>query len=125
MKFVCEHCNSKYNIADSKVRNKVLKIRCKKCNEIIIIRGPSVQKKPPPDAAPKKKKAGSPLEDRFAASFKADDGQKAGGTPGLLSAVKKSAKRIEQGEADAPVWFIAIDNSPPAVKIRRALGSDD
>ncbi len=112
MKFVCEHCNSKYNIADSKVRNKVLKIRCKKCNEIIVIRGPSVQKKKPPDSSPQKKKAGSPLEDRFAASFKSDSGQKAGGTPGLLSAVKKSAQRIEQGEADVPVWFIAIDNSP-------------
>ncbi len=112
MKFVCEHCNSKYNIADSKVRNKVLKIRCKKCNEIIIIRGPTPKKKAAPDSAPKKKDAGSPLEDRFAASFKADDGQKASGTPGLLSAVKKSAQRIEQGDVDIPVWFIAIDNNP-------------
>ncbi len=112
MKFVCEHCNSKYNIADSKVRNKVLKIRCKKCNEIILIRGPSTQKKTLPDSSPKKEKAGSPLEDRFAASFRSDSDQKAGGTPGLLSAVKKSAQRIEQGEADISVWFVAIDNSP-------------
>ena len=112
MKFVCEHCNSKYNIADSKVRNKVLKIRCKKCNEIIVIRGSSTQKKIPPEGTPKKEKTGSPLEDKFAASFKADDGQQIAGTPGLLSAVKKSAQRIEQGEADLSVWFVAIDGSP-------------
>ncbi len=38
MKFVCEKCNTKYSIADAKVRRKVLKIRCKNCSSIIVVR---------------------------------------------------------------------------------------
>ena len=40
MKFVCDHCNTKYSIADEKVRRKVLKIRCKNCSQIIVVREP-------------------------------------------------------------------------------------
>lgn len=131
MKFVCEHCNSKYNIADEKVRNKILKIRCKKCSKIIEVRDPVLKsapqkKKEPAGAAgkpaPKKgasargKPVGSALEDRFKASFKggkleAPDG-KGPGTPGLFKAVKRSAQRMEKDEADLVVWFVAIDDKP-------------
>lgn len=38
MKFYCDSCNTKYSIADEKVRGKVLKVRCKKCEEIITVR---------------------------------------------------------------------------------------
>lgn len=38
MKFLCEQCRTKYSIADEKVRHKVLKIRCKNCGNIIVIR---------------------------------------------------------------------------------------
>jgi predicted Zn finger-like uncharacterized protein len=38
MKFVCESCGTKYSIADEKVRRKVLKIRCKNCSNIIVVR---------------------------------------------------------------------------------------
>ncbi|MBI5494808.1 MAG: zinc-ribbon domain-containing protein [Deltaproteobacteria bacterium] len=40
MKFSCNKCETKYSIADEKVRGKVLKIRCKKCENIIILREP-------------------------------------------------------------------------------------
>lgn len=40
MKFYCDNCQTKYSIADEKVRGKVLKIRCKKCSEIITVREP-------------------------------------------------------------------------------------
>ncbi len=39
MKIVCDNCATKYSIADEKVRGKVLKIRCKKCSHIIVVRG--------------------------------------------------------------------------------------
>ncbi len=39
MKIVCENCGAKYSIADEKVKGKVFKIRCKKCNESILVRG--------------------------------------------------------------------------------------
>ena len=39
MKIVCESCNTKYTIADDKVRGKVFKIRCKKCQNVIVVKG--------------------------------------------------------------------------------------
>src|SRR5690606_16554002 len=41
MKIVCAACSAKYSIADEKVRGKVFKIRCKKCSNIIVVRGQS------------------------------------------------------------------------------------
>ena len=39
MKIICDSCNAKYSIADEKVKGKVFKIRCKKCSNIIVVRG--------------------------------------------------------------------------------------
>ena len=39
MKIVCDACSAKYSIADEKVRGKVFKISCKKCSNIIVVRG--------------------------------------------------------------------------------------
>ncbi len=39
MKIVCDACTAKYSIADEKVAGKVFKIRCKKCENIIVVRG--------------------------------------------------------------------------------------
>ena len=38
MKFICDKCKTKYSIADTKVKGKVLKIRCKNCSNIITVR---------------------------------------------------------------------------------------
>jgi len=35
MKFFCDRCNAKYSISDEKVRGKVVKIRCKRCGDVI------------------------------------------------------------------------------------------
>jgi predicted Zn finger-like uncharacterized protein len=56
MKFVCERCHTKYSIADDKVRQKILKIRCKTCENVITIRDavvvnePALQRAAPPPA---------------------------------------------------------------------------
>ncbi len=39
MKIVCDACPAKYSISDDKVQGKVFKIRCKKCSNIIVVRG--------------------------------------------------------------------------------------
>src|SRR6185369_540675 len=36
---VCDACQAKYSISDDKVQGKVFKIRCKKCSNIIVVRG--------------------------------------------------------------------------------------
>jgi predicted Zn finger-like uncharacterized protein len=38
MKFACERCRTRYSISDEKVRRKVLKIRCKTCGNIMVVR---------------------------------------------------------------------------------------
>jgi len=38
MKFVCEQCSTHYSIADEKVRQKILRIRCKNCGNVITVR---------------------------------------------------------------------------------------
>ncbi len=115
MKFVCKHCGSKYTIADDKVRNKVLKIRCKKCGNIIKIRDPKMPSTTPSSAPRKKdtpKATQSALEDKFAASFRSEKKQKSKGTPGLYAAVKRSAEVLEQQDTDRVQWFVAINSSP-------------
>ncbi len=42
MKIVCDNCSAKYSIADEKVAGKVFKIRCKKCTNVIVVRGDQV-----------------------------------------------------------------------------------
>jgi predicted Zn finger-like uncharacterized protein len=38
MKIVCDVCQAKYSIADEKIQGKAFKIRCKKCNHVIVVR---------------------------------------------------------------------------------------
>ncbi len=54
MRFICDNCHAKYSIAEQKVRNKVLKIRCKRCSHVIVVRDPEAQKEVdiPASAAP-------------------------------------------------------------------------
>lgn len=37
MRFNCSHCNTKYQIDDSKIAGRALKMSCRKCNHVIII----------------------------------------------------------------------------------------
>lgn len=39
MKIICGNCGAKYSIADEKVQGKVFKIRCRKCENIIVVKG--------------------------------------------------------------------------------------
>jgi predicted Zn finger-like uncharacterized protein len=39
MKITCQSCQAKYTIADDKVLGKIVKIRCKKCSETIVVNG--------------------------------------------------------------------------------------
>src|SRR5690242_7377523 len=53
MKIVCDACQAKYSISDDKVQGKVFKIRCKKCSNIIVVRG-GAQAAEAPAPAPEK-----------------------------------------------------------------------
>lgn len=51
MKFYCDQCNAQYFIADAKIGAKGVKVRCKRCDNVIIIRPPAADESPA-DAAP-------------------------------------------------------------------------
>ncbi len=61
MKIVCESCQAKYSIADEKVAGKVFKIRCKRCGEVIIVRGD--QQPDQQEAQPEIEAGGAPAVD--------------------------------------------------------------
>ena len=35
MKFLCENCKAKYQIADDKVAGRTVRMKCRKCNHMI------------------------------------------------------------------------------------------
>jgi hypothetical protein len=38
MRFSCKKCNAKYAIADEKIRGKIVKVRCKHCGQVVVVR---------------------------------------------------------------------------------------
>ncbi|PID37892.1 MAG: hypothetical protein CSB49_08410, partial [Proteobacteria bacterium] len=68
MKFVCDKCKTKYSIADEKVRRKVLKIRCKNCASIIVVRDPFRREGGQVDL-PHQPRTSDPLEQAFDGAF--------------------------------------------------------
>ncbi len=98
MKIVCDSCGAKYSIADEKVAGKVFKIRCKKCQNIIVVRGNQ-----PEEQAPMEPAAGSDP------GYGADAGQ-------------------DDAYGDQPVWHVVIDReqvgpmTPSDVRDRYASG---
>ncbi len=40
MQFFCDQCKTKYSIADEKVAGKILKLRCKRCDNTIVLKDP-------------------------------------------------------------------------------------
>jgi predicted Zn finger-like uncharacterized protein len=48
MRFACDGCNAKYMISDDKVGPGGVKVRCKKCGHVILVRRPE----PEPESAP-------------------------------------------------------------------------
>src|SRR4051812_18196548 len=52
MRFVCESCRAQYMINDEKVGPKGVKVRCRKCGYVILVkRGAEAQPKSPPSLA--------------------------------------------------------------------------
>ena len=111
MKFVCERCQTKYSIADEKVRQKVLKIRCKTCENVITIRDAVVVTRPAASSSP----ARSVAPTRGAVDWQfASNGQQEG--PFTLEALVRRIESSSTGE-EVYVWNEHLDGwkEPPTV----------
>jgi predicted Zn finger-like uncharacterized protein len=89
MKFVCNKCKTKYSIADEKVRRKVLKIRCKNCSNIIIVREPAAR-----DATGQSRSGARPADRALEGAFR-----KRRGHSGVLAPLPASAL-VDEIQAD-------------------------
>jgi predicted Zn finger-like uncharacterized protein len=101
MKIVCDACQAKYSIADDKVQGKAFKIRCKKCNHIIVVKtGGEVSTAAPVVAEKPKAAAAAPTTDQGVWHV-VIDGEQVG--PLTESEVKD---RLRQGKIDAEtlIW---------------------
>ncbi len=112
MKFVCDRCQTRYSIADDKVRQKILKIRCKTCENVITVRDPGgavAMAAPPPPPPPRPKAApAAPAEEWFVGV----DGVQVGPL-GRSEAVKRIAGA--KAGAEIFVWRPDFDSwKPPA-----------
>lgn len=108
MKFDCDQCGTRYNIADEKVRRKVLKIRCRVCENVITVRGADLERQS--EATPPPKGPGLSPTGWFAAP--------AGEEIGPM-ALERLEALVESGEvgADALVWCDGMDDWIPVAEL--------
>jgi predicted Zn finger-like uncharacterized protein len=110
MKFVCDKCHTKYSIADDKVRRKVLKIRCKNCGFIIVVREPAGEpelgtpERPPP--------ASRPLAQAFDGAFKRPH-RPSSGSPSLRAAAAPAQVSDPELDEEIPAEATRLSSLPP------------
>jgi predicted Zn finger-like uncharacterized protein len=125
MKFSCDRCDAQYMISDEKVGPNGVKVRCKKCGNVILVRraaengatGAEAAAKPAAVAAPTAGAgAGAGLEDELGSAFDHAFGEPPAAAPkpdldatqGLDPA---DAAKIAAAAAPAPAateWYVAI-----------------
>jgi predicted Zn finger-like uncharacterized protein len=106
MKIVCDACQAKYSIADEKIQGKAFKIRCKKCNHIIVVKtggeGAAAASAAPAAApAEKSKSTGAPAPADQGAWHVVVDGEQVGP---LTDAEVKDRLRQGKINSDTLVW---------------------
>lgn len=109
MKIVCDACQAKYSISDDKVQGKVFKIRCKKCSNVIVVRG---------GAGAAESAASSPEPARDSAGDRDARLQDSGHEPGGQSSL-----------GDEAVWHLVIQQEQvgpmTAADVRHRLASGE
>jgi predicted Zn finger-like uncharacterized protein len=116
MKFYCDKCQTKYSIADEKVRGKVLKVRCKQCAHVITVREPTAPVRatepPPAPMAPAK-----PQQVQWYYSI---NGETLG--PYALRALQQMVARGEVGDA-VYIWNETFTHWKPVYEVQEFKSS--
>ncbi len=115
MKFVCDRCQTKYSIADEKVRGKILKVRCKSCTNIITVRdevaaAAAAPRRPSVPASPVGGRAPTPAVPRAPTPLAAPPVE------------RRAAPRPEPPPAeDGVAWYMALDGNRTGPFSRKQL----
>ena len=108
MRFVCDSCRAQYMISDDKIGAKGVKIRCKKCGHVIVVR-------PTGAAAPKDEgsaEASAP-ETAAAASSNGATGSAAAGIASLGNPPEGGLfTGVEEDEIGPAPAYSALDDEP-------------
>ena len=116
MKFSCSKCKTRYSIADDKVRDKIVKIRCKACRDIIVVSGarPSDRSVRPSSRAPA---LSTSLDHAFNSAFSGSastGSSRASFTGGSAPALKLVAQDANPEAGMAPAQRLPQSWSDPA-----------
>lgn len=109
MKFSCDSCQTRYSIGDDKVRGKILKIRCKTCGNIVVVREQTTNAQAATGAVASGGSASSALAGP-APSAAAPSGAARGAPP---------AAPASRGSVD---WYVAIKGKQHGPAKREELG---
>ncbi len=145
MKFTCDRCDAQYMISDEKVGPNGVKVRCKKCSHIILVRRPAENgaagaEVPVPAPAPAPGGSGEGLDAELGQAFDnafGDGPAKApapGPDPDATQAVspEEAAHVLARSAAPEPAateWYVAIGQAQvgplPLVEVRRKWEAGD
>jgi predicted Zn finger-like uncharacterized protein len=145
MKFTCDRCDAQYMISDEKVGPNGVKVRCKKCSHVILVRratenGAAAAESPIPAPAPSPGGSGEGLDAELGHAFDNAFGDvpakapSAGPDPDATQAVSPEeaagmAARSAPPEPAATEWYVAIGQAQvgplPLVEVRRKWEAGD
>jgi predicted Zn finger-like uncharacterized protein len=124
MKFVCDRCQTKYSIADEKVRGKILKVRCKACTNIITVReegagaGAAPIRRPSAPVSP----VGSPAGASPPARPPTPAVPRTPLAPPATAPIeRRAAPRPEPPADDGVAWYMALDGNRTGPFSRKQL----
>jgi predicted Zn finger-like uncharacterized protein len=148
VKFLCEQCKAKYQIADDKIVGKTVRMKCRKCGHLIEVRAEVTETSvatdrpaapTPGQAAGPPRPAGKPAPPRATAlAASLTSARPAAPKPGALAGAFKTTVQHEE-ESSAPFdmselsasddWYVAINGVPVGpvrvaeVRRKAALGA--
>ena len=145
MKFTCDRCDAQYMISDEKVGPNGVKVRCKKCSHIILVRRPAENgaagaEVPVPAPAPAPGGSGEGLDAELGQAFDNAFGDGPAKTPApgpdpdATQAVspEEAAHVLARSAAPEPAateWYVAIGQAQvgplPLVEVRRKWEAGD
>jgi predicted Zn finger-like uncharacterized protein len=118
MKFVCDRCQTKYSIADDKVRGKVLKVRCKTCQNVITVREPGARPSVgslAPVKSPSHPRPSAPIETLGESHEEMSERTQLAAMPAALMADLAQPRRATPPPppplGDGVEWFLALDGA--------------
>jgi predicted Zn finger-like uncharacterized protein len=138
VKFLCEQCKAKYQIADDKAAGKTVRMKCRKCGHLIEVRATATDSAPPPSARPAQASSGKPAPPRapqrpapappragalasgMGASRPASPQKPPERSGALAGAFKTAVQREEESSAPFDMddlspsdeWYVAINGVP-------------